>query len=302
MITGDRRIFESGTEANARFTLQQSAVEELKAVFWGKGALIRPLFTKGKFDVVTSQDPFWRGLVAWFLARRLGARLNIQVHTDFEAETRAKPIRHILGQIVLRHADSVRVVSEKIKKQVVRIGVHASISTLPIFIDVPKFHSVRLRSHAGKNILWIGRFEDEKNPREAIEILKEVRKKIPDASLIMLGEGSWYQRLSDLARNLPIIVPQGWQNPLIHLDTADVLLSTSKHESWGAVFVEALAAGIPVVAPDVGIASIAGNVRVVPHKELAKTVVDVLLNPFPGELTLKLLDREEWAVAWKETL
>src|SRR3989344_3726637 len=180
MITGDRRIFELGTEANARFKLQQSAVEELRAVFWGKGALIIPLFTNGKFDVVTSQDPFWRGLVAWFIARRLGARLNVQVHTDFEAETKSKPIRKLLGQIVLRHADSVRVVADKLKTQIQKF-TKAPIAVLPVFTDLEK---IRMASKADlteyselKNkriILVASRLEPEKNVSAAIDVMQKI--------------------------------------------------------------------------------------------------------------------------------
>ena len=317
MITGDRRIFEPGTEAKARFKLQQSAVEELRAVFWGKGALIRPFFTNGKFDVVTSQDPFWRGLVAWCIARRLGAQLNIQVHTDFEAETKSKPIRHLLGQIVLRHADSVRVVSERIKDQV-RRHTQAPISVLPIFFDIEKFRNLVHRPHPRKTILWMGRFEDEKDPLLAITVLEKVLQAGIDAELTVLGKGNLEEKFSKGAANLPIswkygaqIVPisapiknLGWQQDTApYLEVADVFLCTSKYESWGASIVEALAAGVPVVAPDVGVAKEAGAI-IASRDRLAEAVIEVLrsVRPVRGELKLSPLSKEEWTVAWKETL
>ena len=302
MITGDRRIFELGTEANARFKLQQSAVEELRAVFWGKGALIIPLFTNGKFDVVTSQDPFWRGLVAWFIARRLGARLNIQVHTDFEAETKSKPIRHLLGQIVLRHADSVRVVSEKIKQRVARY-TKTPISVLPIFVDIEKFRTIIHRPHAQKTILWVGRFEKEKDPLQAVVLLEEARKAGVDAKLVMLGKGSLEGKLSQCAAKFPneTVKLPGWQDPAPYFETADVVLCTSHYESWGANIVEALAAGVPVVAPEVGIAREAGAI-VAERSDLAKKVVEVLKSGVRGQLRLSLLGEAEWARRWKETL
>ncbi len=300
MITGDRRIFEPGTEANARFKLQQGVVEELRAVFWGKGALITPLFTKGRFDVVTSQDPFWRGLVAWRIARRLGARLNIQVHTDLKAETKSKLIRHLLGQIVLRHADSVRVVSEKIKRQIVRY-TQAPISVLPVFVDIERFRNLVHRSHSLKTILWVGRFEEEKKPLQAVAVLKEVRQSGIDAKLIMLGKGRLEGRLRTSAAGLPIEIP-GWQtDPTPYLEIADVVLCTSDYESYGVSVVEALAAGVPVVAPDIGIAKEAGAI-VVSRERLSEAVAEVLRSEVHGELKLKLLSREEWAAAWKEML
>lgn len=63
--------------------------------------------------------------------------------------------------------------------------------------------------------------------------------------------------------------------PAVFLETADVVLCTSLYESWGASIVEALAAGVPVVAPDVGVAKEAGA-TVVPRAQLAEAVVRVL--------------------------
>ena len=81
MITGDRS-FKPG---HARFELQRRAVEELAVVYRGRGSMW-PKIPQIHFDVVTAQDPFWRGFLAWFLAHRRGARLNIQVHTDLAGQ------------------------------------------------------------------------------------------------------------------------------------------------------------------------------------------------------------------------
>ena len=297
MITGDRNIFIPGTEAYARFKLQRGVVEELRAVFWGKGALVMPLFVRGDFDVVTAQDPFWRGLIAWIVARRLGAKFNVQIHTDLSAQS---VIRHILAQIILRHADSIRVVSEKIKEQVMHVGVHTSVSVLPIFIDVDKFRSIKRQPHSQKTILWIGRLEKEKNPEEALRILELVRDSGIDAGLVILGTGSLHKRL-EATYKLAYVGFEGWTNPLEYFRRADVVVCTSKHESFGASIVESLAAGVPVVAPDVGVAKEAGAI-VVPREDLAKAVISVLKNNTHAELKLNLLSKEEWAKAWVNTL
>ena len=36
-----------------------------------------------KADIVTAQDPFETGFLAWRVARRIGAKLELQIHTDF---------------------------------------------------------------------------------------------------------------------------------------------------------------------------------------------------------------------------
>ena len=290
MITGDKNF--AGSE---RFALQGAQVENLELVYWGRGALW-PKIPVGKFDVVTAQDPFWRGLFAWFVARRTGAKLNIQVHTS---------VLTVLGKFILRRADSIRVVSEKIKKQVESIGVKAPIHVLPVYIDISKLRRVGRspdKTSGFKTILWVGRFEDEKNPALALSVLQAVLHSGMDARLVMLGEGSLAQKLKARAHaaDFPVEFP-GWQDPVAYLAQADVVLCTSKHESWGASIIEALAAGVPVVAPDVGVAQEAGAV-VVPREKLAEAVADVLKSGQCGELQLQLPGAQEWARQWKETL
>ncbi|MGH7141440.1 MAG: glycosyltransferase [Minisyncoccia bacterium] len=287
-ITGDK----SFGPGNKRYELQRAQVDELVAVYWGRSSLW-PKIPQGTFDVVTSQDPFFRGLFAWHAARTRGAKLHIQVHTDLDAQPL---LRHVLAQIVLCHADGIRVVSEKLKARVEKVGVRAPVSVLPIFINVSRFRSPVRKSHEGKNMLWVGRFEEEKDPLAAISIFEKVRRETPDAKLIMLGKGSLEARLKDEAKNLAVEFP-GWQDPIPFLEKADVVLSTSKHESFGASIVEALAAGVPVVAPDVGIAREAGAF-VVSREGLAQKVIEVLQSGVRAELKLHLSNAEEWARAW----
>ncbi len=281
MITGDKKFASS-----ERFALQERQVEKLEVVYMGRGS-VWPKIPTVKFDVITAQDPFLRGLFAWFVARHIGAKLNIQVHTS---------VLSFLGKFILSKADSVRVVSEKIKKQVESVGVNAPIHVLPIYIDISRFKNIVRLSHDNKTILWIGRFEDEKDPLLALEIIK----KVPNAKLIMLGSGSLEATLRDKSKGLQVEFP-GWQDTVSYLAQADVVLCTSKHESWGASIIEALAAGVPVVAPDVGIAREAGAV-VVGRSDLHKVVAEVLKSGQYGELKLQLPSADEWAKRWKETL
>jgi glycosyltransferase involved in cell wall biosynthesis len=298
MITGDRNF----GPGNPRYELQRSQVDELAVVCWGRGSLW-PKLPKENFDVVTVQDPFWRGLFAWKVARQKKARFNVQVHTDLDAQTF---VRHVLSQIVLLHADSVRAVSEKIKNRVLRFGVKSPVHVLPVFIDVAPFKTLTHIPHPRfkKTILWLGRFEDEKDPLYALEVLKQVRAKNIDAGLVMLGKGSLEKTLRSRTTRLDLvehaeIIP--WGDPKPYLQMADVVLCTSRHESWGASIVEALAAGAPVVAPDVGVAREAGAI-VADRAELAQKVIEVLEQGTRGELKIQLLHKEAWAHAWKETL
>ncbi len=301
VITGDKS-FKGG---NPRYDLQSSVVGQLdtfahQGFFSGPAGFFQVLFAalRTRYDVISSQEPFFRGLLALIASRLSGARFNLQVHADILAQSWLK---HVLAQVVLRHADSVRVVSEKIKEQVEKIGTDASISVLPIFVDLERFKRISRSPDARPTILWIGRFEAEKDPVSALRVLGEVREKGIDAKLIMLGAGKLEQKLRVAAVDLPVEFP-GWQDPVAFLARAHVVLSTSRAESWGASIVEALAAGVPVVSPDVGIAREAGAI-VVSRDRLTSALVETLASSqVRAELRLKMLLKDEWARAWRNTL
>lgn len=300
MISGDRKILEEGSDARARLQLQRSQVDRLDVCVWPRAHSFRVICKvahTNRPDVVTAQDPFWRGLLAWHIARHTGARLNIQVHADLSAQS---CMRRSLARFTLARANSIRVVSEKLGAQVRSFGAKAPIYVLPVYVDASSFTGLTPLPHRQKTILWIGRFEPEKDPQSAITILKEVREKGIDAKLIMLGSGTLGPVLRKAAKDLPVEFP-GWQDPKEYLRIADAVLSTSRSESWGASIIEALAAGVPVVARDVGVAREAGA-RVPSHERLGEALCEVLATFERGVLKLKLPSASEWARQWRETL
>jgi len=104
--------------------------------------------------------------------------------------------------------------------------------------------------HAGAGILAAGRFE----PQKAFDLALQAFAKLPPQAgrLTLLGDGPMRPKLEALARRLgvadrvsmPGFVPdiRPW------LDQARVFLLSSRWEGYGAVVVEALAAGRPVVS------------------------------------------------------
>jgi glycosyltransferase involved in cell wall biosynthesis len=291
VITGDKHFASS-----ERLKLQTAQVERLEVMYWGRGSLF-PRLPQGTFDVVTVQDPLLRGTFARHVAKKLHARVNMQVHMDLSALPWWK---RMLAGVNLRRASSVRVVSDKIKKQVAGMGAVAPITVLPIFVDIARFKEVVRKPAAQKTILWVGRFEAEKDPAFAIQVLQEVRAAGVDAKLVLLGKGSLEQGLRALAKGLAVEFP-GWQDTRPYLAASSVVLCTSRHESWGASIVEALAAGVPVVAPDVGIAREAGAI-VAGRGELAQKIIEVVQTNTQGQLMLNLPSAEEWAQGWRESL
>ena len=91
-------------------------------------------------------------------------------------------------------------------------------------------------------------------PTKRVELGIEVVSRIPDAHLVVAGDGPLRRSVETLAAQwLPgrftrlSLAP--WQMPGLY-QSADVFLHLSMEEAFGNVFVEAMACGLPVVAHD----------------------------------------------------
>ncbi len=242
-------------------------------------------------DVITAQDPFEAGLAALYIARHFNVPLHIQIHTNFSASSfishhwPLNAIRLLLAGYVLSRATRIRTVSNKIREGILK-NYHLTIpvSVLPIFVDtlrfkntlVPETLSVRFQSY-DKKILVVSRLEREKGVEMAIRALAEAS--IATSCLIILGEGRERERLEEEAKHLNIssqVFFEGRQDPAAYYKLADVVLFPSdSYDGYGMVIIEALVAGTPVIATDVGIARDAGAI-VVPIEDFPKTLTSLL--------------------------
>ncbi len=220
-------------------------------------------------DVITTQDPFETGLIGVIMSHLLHAPLHVQVHTDFLspefcAHSWKNRVRVFLAGLVIKHATHIRVVSPRIKESIaLRYTPHTPISVLPIFVDTERFRTLAHHPHErfGVSLLFVGRLEKEKRADIAIHALARARTLGVEAGLTIVGDGSQRKELETLSEDLGVagqVVFTGRTDPLGHYAHANMLLVPSAYEGYGMVIIEALAAGVLVVATDVGSAREAG--------------------------------------------
>jgi glycosyltransferase involved in cell wall biosynthesis len=96
----------------------------------------------------------------------------------------------------------------------------------------------------------------EKDHATALRAMKLVADEIPDARLVLIGDGPLRGPLEELAQELGIaahVVFAGARSEVAHLlATVDVALLTSYTECFPMAVLEAMACGVPVVATEVG--------------------------------------------------
>lgn len=127
----------------------------------------------------------------------------------------------------------------------------------------------------GKIILIsVGRLSPQKGFRYLIKTLKEVKKKRKDFKLLLIGDGEERENLEKLCKKLNLEeeitflgkIPHKILPKYYHL--ADIFVLPSLYESFGIVFLEAMASQLPIIST---------NTAAIP--EIVSKEVGILVNP-----------------------
>lgn len=215
------------------------------------------ILKKEKYDLITVQDAYYLAFLGWALARMFGIGLNLQIH-GFE---KYRSIRRLLTKFVIPRADSIRVVSQRLKKQLIEeFGVkEEKITVVPIYVPVASSQSSVVRQKKDKFVfLTVGRLVPVKNIGMQIEAIKELKVKSEKlkVELWIVGEGPERKNLEFRIKNLRLqdrVKFFGWQEDVGKFyEQANAFLLTSYAEGWPLVIVEAASFGLPIIMTDVG--------------------------------------------------
>ena len=107
-------------------------------------------------------------------------------------------------------------------------------------------------------VLYVGRVDPEKSLANAVVAFAGVVEKIPEAEMVIVGDGTDRRRLIDLAEALGITKQVKFPGRIMEPDVIDiyrsstVFVTASETETQGIVLIEAAAVGLPLVAVDAG--------------------------------------------------
>ena len=106
------------------------------------------------------------------------------------------------------------------------------------------------------NIVSVGRLDKLKNYPQSIKAISKLIDESIDIKLFIFGIGDQYQEIKNLAIELGIkkniVFMNRVEEPFLYFEHFDLLLQTSKHESFPNSIVEALSENLYVVSTDVG--------------------------------------------------
>jgi len=124
---------------------------------------------------------------------------------------------------------------------------------IPAGINLDLYRSNRIGERKTKSILVVARFMPWKEIGKAIEIFMKVKRFNKEAEMILIGGGLMQRHYIAKYKNaegLRFIGDMDCQKTIEYYKKADIFLITSQYETFGITVIEAMAAGLAVVASD----------------------------------------------------
>ena len=166
-------------------------------------------------------------------------------------------------KVICRNIDMFIIISNEIDQELANEDVPAQKRVfIPNGVDVKRFAPPRpgikqkLRASLGlpldsKIVVFAGRFSPEKRVANLIKVWPDVRKNIPVALLLLLGNGPEEYLLRQMAGD-GVLFGGGQSNVLPYLQVSDLFVLPSIAEGVSVALLEAMSCGLPVVATSVG--------------------------------------------------
>ncbi len=232
------------------------------------------------FDLINTHFVVPSGPVGGFLSRRLGIPNVLSVHGGdlYDPSKSSSPHRHALLRravsALLRRADTVVAQSRNTAANVRDLyGVTRPVELVPLGIERPRAVLGAHRSEFGLPedafvLVTVGRLVPRKAGTQLVRVLGHLGEPVlgkvasptpcANAYLLVVGDGPDLPQMRCIAAELGIesrVRFLGQATDAVKqraLSLSDVFVSTSQHEGFGLVFLEAMAYGLPIVCYDRG--------------------------------------------------
>jgi glycosyltransferase involved in cell wall biosynthesis len=203
-----------------------------------------------------AQSTFWRDCAFMAIAAAARCPVILQLHGGgFDLfYDGASSVGRAAIRFALERAAHVVVPSESLRAWTRSITREARVSCIPSPVTLPAAAPDTTRPNL---ILFLGRLEQSKGVFELLEAVAALRAAVPDVRLVCAGEGDrkGVARYADRLGIADAVKFTGWVGPSgkrALLETAAVFVLPSYTAGLPVSLLEAMAAGVPVVASPIG--------------------------------------------------
>jgi glycosyltransferase involved in cell wall biosynthesis len=169
------------------------------------------------------------------------------------SRTPLSPIFRALSRKTLRHASSVVAVNEHARQTYQRWIPGLSISVIPPGIDLEQYPWSKFPQHDMMKFMTAGTLMKRKAIDVLLHAFREVVQAVPRAHLTIIGDGPQRSNLEALVSHFGIGHTVSFAGQIPQRDMAkqfqacDLLCSATQSETFGQIYLEAMATGRPVI-------------------------------------------------------
>lgn len=239
-----------------------SKIRRLWFNFWAYNK-VKKIHQKNPYNIIHIHGDFIEAYFGGKLSKKLGILAVITIHAGLN-----KRLLKPKNAQYFKNISKIICVSEEIAEDLESIGIPESkieiISSgvyLVEFADADKNKISELRNQYGKPILIsVGVLRVNKGFTYLVEAFRQIKEKIDSATLIIIGDGLERKNLEKQTVGIPGVYFLGRQEHdkvIEYLKAADIFVlasisTASDREGTPSSIMEAMAAGLPVVATRVG--------------------------------------------------
>jgi len=233
--------------------------------------LVLKKLKKFKPDIIHSHTPFSVGWSAVLVTKMLHVPLVGTHHTFYDHYLKYVMLDHSLGKklswkytvLYYNFCNLVLCPSQALADELIKNGltkpteIFVNAIDTDFFVPTSEENKKVLKDKLGLeefSLVYVGRLSYEKSVDVVLEAFSKVLKDSPKSTLLIGGDGPDRQRLEKLADDLGIkekVLFKGFlrgQDWLEAFQSADVFITASKSENMPLTILEAMSAGLPVVA------------------------------------------------------
>ena len=225
----------------------------VKIKWFSKGSWVTPSALYRFFFYLAANRPTYLyplTVVPNVWARIFGSLLRVPIIISSYRNLVAHQYEWLLWPLsthIICNAEAVR--HKLIRKYRVK---ESKISVIPNGVDTDYFSPNFTKLVSPPIIIYIGRLVDQKDPLTLLESFRNIKQKIPDAQLLVVGNGPLRSLLKSFIKhhqmNQHISLVAGTTDIRKYLHQAQVFLLPSLYEGSPNIVIEAMACGLPVVA------------------------------------------------------
>lgn len=247
---------------------------------------------KSKPDVVYPNNDYGGLAIAWVLRKVIGSKILYTERAGLLSDG------HVLKRNMKFKPDHLVVFNEDTVQTVKGWYPNQAVSAIPNGVDLSRFSTQGDTFEfklSGKLVLCVGTLNRKNHKR--MELIINAMVHVPQASLVLCGDGVDKEHFIALGREL--LGDDRFMQMSLSFDempklyrSVDVFTLPSANEPFGRVYLEALASGTPVVAPDDGMRrTIIGDAGIVCNVENSEQYAQALTTALNTDWQQKPLEQ-----------